>query len=113
MSRQTGQQFEMLACQYLQQQGLTLLARNLIFRCGELDLVMQQASTLVIVEVKYRQSAAYGSAAATVTSSKQQKLRLAAQVYLQQVRWQGAVRFDVVAISGHPPYQLDWLKNAF
>lgn len=113
MSRQTGQQFEMLACQYLQRQGLILLAQNLSFRYGELDLVMQHADTLVIVEVKYRQSALYGSAAAAVTAQKQQKLRLAAQSYLQQTRWQGAVRFDVVAISGEPPYQLDWVKHAF
>ena len=113
MSRQTGQQFEMLACQYLQRQGLLLLGQNLSFRFGELDLVMQQADTLVLVEVKYRQSAAYGSAAATVTPGKQHKLRLAAQAYIQQTRWQGPVRFDVVAISGEPPYQLDWFKNAF
>lgn len=113
MSRQTGQQFEMLACQYLRQHGLQLLAQNVSCRLGELDLVMQDGACLVFVEVKYRQHSQFGSASATVTASKQHKLRRAASWYLQQQHWQGPARFDVVAISGEAPYTLDWLKNAF
>lgn len=113
MSRDTGQQFEMMACQYLCQQGLQLLAQNVSCRFGELDLVMQDGASLVFVEVKYRKHSQFGSAVAAVSSSKQQKLRLTASWYLQQQRWQGPARFDVVAISGDAPFTVDWLKNAF
>jgi putative endonuclease len=113
VSRAKGQFFETLAGQYLQQQRLTLLAQNVSCRYGELDLVMRDGDCLVFVEVKYRQSSAFGSATSMVTLSKQQKLRSAASWYLQQQQWRGAARFDVLAIEGDAPYQFNWLKSAF
>ncbi len=111
--RSRGQQFEMLALAYLQQQGLVLIAQNVQCRFGELDLVMQHDECRVLVEVKYRAHPQFGSAAAMVTERKQQKLHTAALWYLQQSQWQGPVRFDVVTIEGDAPYQLNWFQNAF
>ncbi|MCT6698376.1 YraN family protein [Rheinheimera sp. 4Y26] len=108
-----GAFFEDLALNYLQQQGLTLLARNVSCRFGELDLVCQQQKQWVFVEVKYRQNNSFGGAAAAVTLSKQQKLRQTAAWFLQQQQKQADCRFDVVAISGDSPYQIEWIKNAF
>lgn len=113
MSRERGQQFETFAADYLRQQGLQLLASNVCCRFGELDLICQDRDCLVFVEVKYRKTSAFGSAAAMVTTAKQQKLRLSASWYLQQRQWRGAARFDVLAIEGDAPYQFSWLKNAF
>ncbi|TXH94243.1 MAG: YraN family protein [Rheinheimera sp.] len=113
MSRERGQQFETFAADYLRQQGLQLLASNVSCRFGELDLICKDRDCLVFVEVKYRKTSAYGSAAAMVTTAKQQKLRLSASWYLQQKKWRGAARFDVLAIEGDTPYQFSWLKNAF
>lgn len=113
MTRERGQQFETFAADYLRQQGLQLLASNVSCRFGELDLICQDRDCLVFVEVKYRKTSAFGSAAAMVTASKQQKLRLSASWYLQQKQWRGAARFDVLAIEGDAPYQFSWLKNAF
>jgi putative endonuclease len=108
-----GFYFETLALEFLQQQGLKLHSRNVSCRFGELDLVLQQAGRWVFVEVKYRQSAAFGGAAAAVTADKQQKLRLTAAWFLQQQRSQADCRFDVVAISGESPFQINWITNAF
>lgn len=105
--------FETLALEFLQQQGLQLHSRNVSCRFGELDLVLQQTGKWVFVEVKYRRSDAYGGAAAAVTPSKQQKLRQTAAWFLQQQHSQAGCRFDVVAISGDSPYQIEWIKNAF
>lgn len=113
MSRDKGQFFETLALQYLQQQGMQLLERNASCRFGEIDLVMTEQACMVFVEVKYRKDNRYGSAAAMVSTAKQQKLRLAAHWYLQQQQWRGVARFDVLAIEGEQPYQFSWLKNAF
>ena len=112
-SSDRGLYFETLALQFLQQQGLTLHSRNVGCRFGELDLIMQQAGKWVFVEVKYRRSSAFGGAAAAVTQDKQQKLRQTAAWFLQQQRSQANCRFDVVAISGESPYQIDWITNAF
>ena len=110
---QTGKNAENLACEFLQAQGLTLITRN--FRCphGELDLIMQDGKTRVIVEVRYRKNAKFGNALESVTKVKQNKLIAATQVYLDSLKTQELlqIRFDVVGILGNG--QLDWVKNAF
>ena len=72
---------------------------------------------LVFVEVRYRASEKFGSAAATVTSSKQQKLKLTASAWLQaNTHYQNrSCRFDVVAMAGSSPRDLriNWIENAF
>ena len=108
-----GQQYEQLALEYLQRQGLRLIQQKFQCKAGEIDLVMQDGACLVFVEVKYRASSAFGGAVAAVTYSKQQKLLRTSRWYLQQHRLsEQACRLDVLAIEGQPPYQYQWIKNA-
>ena len=107
----TGDSGEEQALHYLKQQGLKPVERN--FRCkgGELDLIMQDGAALVFVEVRKRAAGAerFGGAAASVTSAKQRRLIVAAQVYLKRYTHPPACRFDVITIDGA---ELAWLKNA-
>ncbi|WP_298443259.1 YraN family protein [uncultured Ferrimonas sp.] len=109
--RSRGDHAEQQARRYLEQHGLRFVAANVHCRFGELDLLMRHNNYLVFVEVKFRQQQGFGGALAAVSASKQQKLRLTAQWYLQQ---QGSLdlpcRFDVVAITGD---QINWIENAF
>ena len=109
----TGAEAEDLALRYLQRQGLRAVARNVRYRGGELDLVMLDGAILVVVEVRLRTNAQFGSAAESVDHRKQQRIILAAQLYLaaEPAHAQRALRFDVVAFdrSGKP----DWIKAAF
>ncbi|NMP15753.1 MULTISPECIES: YraN family protein [unclassified Thalassotalea] len=115
--RQQGQQYEQLACQYLQQHGLQLVSKNFTCKLGEIDLVMNDADCLVFVEVKYRKNSKFGSAAEMVNHTKQQKIIKTAQLFLQKrglSEYNTACRFDVVSITGSertPEYC--WHKNAF
>lgn len=104
-----GETAEQQACDYLKKQGLKLIERN--FRCkqGELDLIMQDKQTLVIVEVRYRQT--QQSALESVTHSKQSRIITATQIYLSQHKTNTAIRFDVLTLSEDG--QLNWIKNAF
>ena len=115
MSRDKGNQYENLALDYLQQQGLQLVARNFHAGRGEIDLIMQDKKTLSFIEVRYRKADDYGSAAESVDYRKQQHLILSAQTFLQQNRqytdW--PCRFDVLAISGSSATPIDWIRNAF
>lgn len=109
-----GEQSEQHACDFLIMQGLTLVKRN--FRClyGELDLIMKDGKTLVIVEVRYRKNAKFGSALESVTRSKQLKIIAATEVYLNTLPSDDdlmPMRFDVVGILGDG--DLQWVKNAF
>jgi putative endonuclease len=99
---------------YLQDQGLRSLASNYRCRQGEIDLIMQQGNTLVFVEVRYRSSPSFGSAAESITRSKQKKIIAAARHYISSRHSQEpACRFDVVAIAGGSGRRVDWIRDAF
>jgi len=104
---------EKLAATFLMQQGLKLLCSNFHCAYGEIDLIMQEGNTLVFVEVRLRTNAKFGSAAASITPQKQQKLIRTAQYYLQQHASRLACRFDAVLLNGYNSEQPEWLRNAF
>lgn len=112
MANTLGVPYEQLAEQFLQQQGLQSLTNNFRCKLGEIDLIMRDGATLVFIEVKYRASNTFGGAMAAVSQRQQQKLLRTAQLYLQRSNYQGPCRFDVVAISGHDPYDFNWMKSA-
>ena len=67
----SGREAEDLALTTLTAGGLRLMARN--YRCpqGELDLVMSEGETLVMVEMRFRRERGFGDAAASVNTRKQ------------------------------------------
>lgn len=117
-TQRKGNLAESLARRWLETQGLTHIESNYSAKTGEIDLVMQQFSTLVFVEVRYRKrnasASSYGGATASVDLRKQRKLIQTARRYLQQRNFGNvAARIDVLDISGtldQPVF--DWLKNA-
>lgn len=110
-----GQRTEALALRYLGDQGLQLLERNFRCRRGEIDLVMEDGSCIVFVEVRYRRSTRFGTPAETIGPKKRRRLLIAARVYLQshpETRRRPA-RFDVIAIApGKSGLEITWIKNA-
>jgi len=102
---------EELACKYLEMRGLQLIARNVRYRSSEIDLVMQSEDSLIFIEVRYRRNTWFGTPAESVNWNKQQRLRVAANQYLQQHPTHLACRFDVIAITGND--NIEWLQNAF
>jgi len=114
--QQSGVQAEDQVCQYLQAQGVRILARNVQTRHGEIDVVCLDAGVLAFVEVRQRRSARYGGAAASVGREKQARLIRTAQVWLPRLarRYFGGqtppCRFDVIAVQRDG---ITWLKQAF
>lgn len=104
-----GRAMEDQALAWLQARGLALVMRNFRCRGGEIDLIMREGRELVFVEVRARSSASHGGAAASITSAKQKRLLLAAQIYLQKLPRLPACRFDVLAFEG--PH-VQWLRGA-
>jgi putative endonuclease len=106
-----GKSAEDQAHDYLIVKGLQPVCRNYRCKQGELDLVMRDQKSLVIIEVRYRKTDVYGSALESVTHSKQTRIIAATQHYLSTLRIDCPLRFDVVAISGNG--DIEWIKNAF
>lgn len=93
-----GQRGEQIARRYLETRGLSFIAANWAGKTGEIDLIMQEGSTRVFVEVRMRAPTSYGEGFETVAWEKQLKLIRTAQYYQQKEGWWGDVRFDVVSI---------------
>jgi len=113
---QRGRAAEQQAAEYLQAQGLKLLGRNYRTPCGEIDLIMRDATTLVFVEVRYRSSESFCRPEETINTAKQQRLRAAGEHYLQHHPATVAehCRFDIVTLTGSPDRPVyQWLTNAF
>jgi putative endonuclease len=98
--RAAGRRAEEVAAVWLDRAGLTIVARNVRFRHGEIDLVCRDRDTYVFVEVKARRAGWGDPAAAAVTREKRRRLTQLAQAYL---KWKGLAgarcRFDVVSVT--------------
>jgi putative endonuclease len=104
-----GQWGEQVALDYLIDNGLQLVARNVRTPYGELDLVMMDALGLVVVEVKARTSSAFGLPEEAITARKRE--------HLIQTRpgLPDSWRIDVIAIRGKPAGpdpEIVWFQNA-
>ena len=117
-TRALGEQLETVALHYLEANGLSLICRNFQCKLGEIDLVMREKQMLVFVEVRFRRSERYGSAAETVDRHKQRKLLRTAQLYLnlQCFSQHSPCRFDILGITlegATQEYRYNWIRNAF
>lgn len=107
-----GQLAETKAIHWLEKQGCHLITRNFFCPFGEIDAIMQHNHLLLFVEVRFRNSNAYGGALSSISPKKKQCIRQSSQLFLQQhPQWQlMLMRFDVLALNSH---QIDWIQGAF
>lgn len=92
-----GKRGEAFAARYLRERGAEIIAVNVSYRVGEIDLIAREADgTIVFVEVKTRANSRYGVAEA-VTPQKLGRLRKAAAQWLDG-KPLSEVRFDVIAL---------------
>lgn len=102
--KQLGEHGESLAVSLLKSKNLTILARNLRTKFGEIDILARDGEVLVIVEVKAKTSNRLGAAIEMITPAKQRKLILLAHE-LQMKHQTDGVRIDIVTVdnAGHKP----------
>jgi len=111
-SQRQGDRAERHAARHLTDSGLRLLAVNLRCKAGEIDLLMQDGSVLVFVEVRSRSNTRFGGALASVSHRKRARLIRTARFFLHTT-WEGELprcRFDVVAFDGE---RCCWVRDAF
>lgn len=81
--------------------GYRIVDRNWRGAVGELDLVAQRDSLIVVCEVKTRASLAYGHPFEAINPAKLRRLRQLAVQWLHEHDLRGvALRLDVVGIVG-------------
>jgi len=114
--RRAGAYWEEQAASFLRAQGLKPLYRNFSCRFGEIDLIMEDQTVLVFVEVKYRKDSRHGSGTDAVTRPKQGKISRTAAWFLANHphRAEQTCRFDVISIGKDKGGQdVTWIRSAF
>ena len=95
-----GTKGETIAVSLLRSQGYKILERNFHSRFGEIDIIAQDADTLVFVEVKTRWSRKFGSPEESVGRRKLKSIEKVGQYFrLLHPEVPSAERIDVVAIE--------------
>ncbi|MEZ4777940.1 MAG: YraN family protein [Flavobacteriaceae bacterium] len=110
-----GKQGEELATQFLLREGYTILQRNFVYDKAEIDIIAQkEEGILVIVEVKTRNSAAFGNPQEFVSKSKIKLLVKAANEYVISQNLDAEVRFDIIAVlKNKKEERIEHFPNAF
>jgi len=113
--QQLGIQGESIACDELEKLGYVIVERRYRSRFGEIDVVANDAGTVVFVEVKTKTDGSFGDPAEAVTAQKQRRLVSMAEEYAAYHRLDDTpCRFDVVAIDvSIAPIRVEVYKDAF
>jgi putative endonuclease len=113
--QRAGDAAEQAACAHLETNGCRIVARNVRYREGELDVIALDGAVLAFVEVRLRSSARFGGAGASVDAFKRRRLVRAAQHYLAEHFAAGrslpACRFDVITADASGV--TEWIRDAF
>lgn len=110
-----GKLGEELATQYLLREGYDILERNFVYDKAEIDIIAQkEEGVIVIVEVKTRNSAAFGNPQEFVSKSKIKLLVKAANEYVIDRQLDTEVRFDIIAVlKNKKEERIEHFENAF
>lgn len=102
---------EELAAKYLKKHGYKIIKRNYKCPVGEIDIIAKDKDILVFIEVKSRNSLAYGRPAEAVDEFKQRKLTQLAKYYINLNNLYNVfARFDVVEVLGD---EINLIQNAW
>lgn len=111
MNRRTvGKNYEIIAQNYLCEQGIEIIERNYRISQGEIDLIGQDSQHIIFVEVKYRKDDLYGQPWEAVSKVKQKKICNVARQFCYTRKITKQIRYDVISICGEEIY---WFQNAF
>jgi putative endonuclease len=105
---------ETLAVQFILNKGYSILDRNVRFKKFEADIIAQDGNTIVVIEVKTRQTAEIGEPWRAVTRAKQKQIIAVANHYLITNQLDCETRFDIISIV-HNSYRtnIEHLEDAF
>ena len=112
--KNSGRRGEDLAHRFLRKQGYTIVARNFRLSTGqaEADLIAWDNDTLVVVEVKSRESADYGPPERAVGDEKLRHLQRAARGYARKIDFDWRrIRFDLVTVILSDPPEIQLYRN--
>ena len=77
---------EKQAVSYIKKLGYKILEQNFTTKIGEIDIIAQDKSYIVFIEVKNRTSQKFGRPSEAVNNHKQHKIKQVALLYMQKYK---------------------------
>ena len=109
-----GKKGEVLAAKFLSEKGYSVLCTNWYYGKGEIDIIAKRNETMIFVEVKTRESNAFGEPETFVTKKKQRILVKTADAFIQSKNIDLESRFDVISvILGKNNFEIHHFEDAF
>lgn len=100
------------ACEFLKDEGYTIIERNFKTRFGEIDIIAKENNCLAFIEVKTRSNLNFGLPEEAITQAKRAHLIKSAYNYLASNKSRyDSLRFDVVSVL--PDGKIELIKEAF
>jgi len=114
----SGRWGEKQAVRLLKSKGWKMIGERVrVGRHDELDIISEDGSALVFVEVKTRRNENFGRPFSAVNKEKRKRLSRAAVNYLKQKKLTpNYIRFDVIEVIGEPAgdaSEIRHIENAF
>ena len=106
-----GKKGEKIVENYLKKLGFRILERNFRTPFGEADIIAQDGDETVFIEVKTRESAAFGTPREAVGKDKQNRYYKIAAYYGLRAKQEPNARFDVAEV--YADGRIEYYKNAF
>lgn len=94
-----GKKGELLAANFLVENGYGILEKNYRYRKAEVDIIAHKGNVLAVVEVKTRSSNYFGNPEVFVNEKKIKLLLAAIDNYVIENDLNVEVRFDIIAIT--------------
>lgn len=116
--RLLGRWGETQVADWLRARDWRVVAAGWRCRFGEIDLIAVDDKYIVFTEVKLRKNATFAPARAFVDRGKQERVRTAAQLYLQEHPTELQPRFDVAEVyapegTATRKPEINYIEDAF
>ena len=110
--RKTGAKYEKQAADYLERQGVEILARNYRNRKGEIDLIGRDSEYTVFLKLNTAETTPKELQKKRFIMANRKNICMVADYYrmIHQMGEFVPIRYDVIAICGE---EITWHKNAF
>ena len=96
----TGKLGEKLARKYLAKNGYKIIARNVRYKFGELDIVAQKGGFIIFIEVKtMRKDSIYGDPGEKVNAKKLKRIQCLAELFLIKNRFSETQSWQIDVVS--------------
>ena len=108
-----GRVGELLAAKYLKSKGYKIIETNFRHGRNEIDIIARLDSFLIFVEVKSRSNLSYGYPEEMVSGEQEDRIRNAAEIFIERNQWDGNIRFDIVAVYKNKKTDIHHIHDAF